>query len=210
MESYITLNEPATAEYEEKHSRFIAEIFPCATEARANEILAEVRGKYWDAKHHCYAFILQNGVVRFSDDGEPHGTAGKPILEVLTGSGIVDAIIIVTRYFGGTLLGTGGLVRAYSTASANAVQSVKRVEMCPCVILKTICPYTDYALLERLITNYCGEWIHTDFGVDVTATYRLRDDERLANYLKDLTDVFSGRLTAVVTEHTVWHFSLEK
>ena len=111
--------EGGTDEIIEKKSRFIAQVFPVQTEQEAMQIIEQTKKKYWDARHNCYAFILgEHGEVsRCTDDGEPSGTAGRPILEVLHGAGVHDILVIVTRYFGGTLLGTGGLVRAYSAAT---------------------------------------------------------------------------------------------
>ena len=111
--------EGGTDEIIEKKSRFIAQVFPVQTEQEAMQIIEQTKKKYWDARHNCYAFILgEHGEVsRCTDDGEPSGTAGRPILEVLHGAGVHDILVIVTRYFGGTLLGTGGLVRAYSQAA---------------------------------------------------------------------------------------------
>lgn len=119
MTSYDTVYTGGSAEIVEKKSRFIAQVFPVKTEEEVTELLEAVRKKYWDARHNCYAFVLgKNGeITRCSDDGEPSGTAGRPMLEVLTGRGVKDVLVVVTRYFGGTLLGTGGLVRAYSWAT---------------------------------------------------------------------------------------------
>ena len=109
--------------YEEKKSRFIAKVYSVDTEEEAGEYIEAARKKYWDARHNCYAFIIGSNseVTRCSDDGEPSGTAGKPILEVISGMGIYNCLVIVTRYFGGTLLGTGGLVRAYTKACKDAL-----------------------------------------------------------------------------------------
>ena len=114
-EQYKEIYEGGSDEVVEKKSRFIATVFPVKTEEEAVAIIEETKKKYWDARHNCFAYVIgsKNELQRFSDDGEPSGTAGKPILDVLTGEGVHNALIIVTRYFGGTLLGTGGLVRAY-------------------------------------------------------------------------------------------------
>jgi uncharacterized YigZ family protein len=119
MTSYDTVYRGGSDEIVEKKSRFIAQVFPVETEEEVTELLETTRKKYWDARHNCYAFVLgaQGEISRCSDDGEPSGTAGRPILEVLMGRGIKNVLVIVTRYFGGTLLGTGGLVRAYSQAA---------------------------------------------------------------------------------------------
>ncbi|MBR5970332.1 MAG: YigZ family protein [Lachnospiraceae bacterium] len=117
----------ATAEIIEKKSRFIGEIFPVASEEEATEQIAAVKKKYHDARHHCFAFVcgMRAELLRFSDDGEPQGTAGKPILAVLTGAELTNTLIVVTRYFGGTLLGTGGLTRAYTEAAQAALQAAQ-------------------------------------------------------------------------------------
>ena len=109
--------------YEEKKSRFIAAVYSISSEEEAASYIEAARKKYWDARHNCYAFVIgdNNEIMRFSDDGEPSGTAGKPILEVIVGRGIHNCLIVVTRYFGGTLLGTGGLVRAYQKSSLDAL-----------------------------------------------------------------------------------------
>lgn len=131
MEDYKIIYSGGTGEITEKKSRFIANVFPVETEEEAFRIIEETRKKYWDARHNCYAFIIGKdpGITKCSDDGEPSGTAGRPLLDVLSGEGICNALIIVTRYFGGTLLGTGGLIRAYSGAAKaglNASQIVTK------------------------------------------------------------------------------------
>src|SRR5699024_9601171 len=116
MEAYRTVCGYGTGEIVEKKSRFIAEVFPVVSGDEVSGHIEKIKKEYWDARHHCWAYVIgQNpGTERMSDDGEPAGTAGKPILEVIRGRGLTDVLIVVTRYFGGTLLGTGGLVRAYT------------------------------------------------------------------------------------------------
>lgn len=123
MDSYDTVYRGGKGEYTEKKSRFIAEVYPVASEEEAFAYLEEVKKRYWDARHHCWAYVIGRNPAseRMSDDGEPAGTAGKPILEVIRGKNVTNIFIVVTRYFGGTLLGTGGLVRAYTAASAAAL-----------------------------------------------------------------------------------------
>ena len=124
-DSIIFLKEGGEGYYEEKKSRFLAACYRIENEEDAAGFIEAAKKKYWDARHNCYAYVLgaNNELMRFSDDGEPSGTAGKPILEVLTARGIHNCLIIVTRYFGGTLLGTGGLVRAYQKSSIDAVDN---------------------------------------------------------------------------------------
>ena len=116
--NFQTVFKQNETEYVEKRSRFIATLRHCETEAEANDFVKEMKSKYWDATHNVYAYSVEGGrMCRFSDDGEPHGTAGKPMLDCIQGSGITNIAVVVTRYFGGILLGTGGLVRAYSKAT---------------------------------------------------------------------------------------------
>lgn len=127
----IKLNE-YTAELTEKKSKFIATLMKVSSEEEIAEKITEVQKKYRDAKHHVFAYRLSSGKERFSDDGEPSGTAGVPILEILRGERLQNVIVVVTRYFGGILLGTGGLVKAYSTAAKEAIMSAERVSMKLC------------------------------------------------------------------------------
>ncbi len=121
--SYQTVYQGGSAEIVEKKSRFIAKVFSIKTEEEALKVLEDVKKQYWDARHHCWAYVLEENQPqeRFSDDGEPSGTAGRPILEVIRGQGLRGVMIVVIRYFGGTLLGTGGLVRAYTQAAKEGI-----------------------------------------------------------------------------------------
>ena len=125
MKAYNTIYEGGTDEIVEKKSRFIAQVFPVETEEEVATILEQMKKKYWDARHNCYAFVLGEAsqISRCSDDGEPSGTAGRPILEVINGKELTNILIVVTRYFGGTLLGTGGLVRAYSQSAQAGIMA---------------------------------------------------------------------------------------
>ena len=132
MTKYKAIVSTGESEYIEKKSRFIAQVFPIETQEEALEIIEKTKKKYSDARHNCFAFSvgMNPPVLRFSDDGEPNGTAGKPILEVILGEEINNILVIVTRYFGGTLLGTGGLVRAYTQATAQAIEKAKLFRSC--------------------------------------------------------------------------------
>lgn len=149
VESYQTVYRGGMGEIIEKKSRFIAEVYPIESEEQAAQILEETRKKYWDARHHCWAYVLGRNPAaeRMSDDGEPAGTAGKPILEVIRGRKLTDVLVIVTRYFGGTLLGTGGLVRAYSSAAKQGLASSVIITKIPGVKLRLA---TDYAGLGKI------------------------------------------------------------
>lgn len=193
MKSYLTIKEPHFEELTEKKSRFIASLYPCTTEEEASAILAEIKSKYWDARHNVYAYILNSGTVRFSDDGEPHGTAGKPVLDVLTGSGLTDVIVVVTRYFGGILLGTGGLVRAYSGTAKLCLDAAQKVEMCPCVWCCIECDYQNHAKLMSLIEEKGGVITNEEFTDIVTVSFSFKE-EQIDDFEAALIEKFSARL----------------
>lgn len=206
--SYLTVIKENTAEYTEKRSRFIATLRHCETEEELAAFLEEMRSKYWDARHNCYACSLKEGALcRFSDDGEPHGTAGKPMLDIIAGSGITDIAVVVTRYFGGVLLGTGGLVRAYSAATRDVLQTAQVVEMVNCTLYKTVCEYSDHQKLEALIQNSGGKIENTDFADKVSIYYSLKNELADDFFLK-LVEVFSARLTAEVVEKKITAFEI--
>ena len=147
-EPYRMVLEGGQAELVEKKSRFIANVRPVESEAEAVAFIDEMKKKYWDARHNCSAFVIgtKAELTRCSDDGEPSGTAGRPMLEVLLGEGVRNVAVVVTRYFGGVLLGTGGLVRAYTTATARALENAEVVTVRSVVELRVT---VDYSLYER-------------------------------------------------------------
>ena len=199
MESYITVSGESVGEYSEKRSRFIATLRPIETEEQAAEFLAEMRSKYWDARHNCYAYSISHGTLkRFSDDGEPHGTAGKPILDIIDGSGITDIMIVVTRYFGGVLLGTGGLVRAYSAAAREAIAAAERIKMTPCTVYKASCGYSELERLTKLISDCGGRVENTVYAADVELVFYL-EDSSCEDFLLKLKEMFAARINAEET-----------
>ena len=151
MADYKTLRGTSTFEYEEKRSRFIATASFADTEERALAVLNSVRAANRTARHNVYAYVLQNGRTRYSDDGEPAKTAGTPVLETINHAGVADVIVVVTRYFGGILLGTGGLVRAYTAAASGALQNAELVTMRLVVDCKIRVTYAQFEQAQRLI-----------------------------------------------------------
>lgn len=194
MEKYVTVLGEAAAEYTEKRSKFIATVRHCETEEEALEFLDEMRSRYWDARHNVFAYSIK-GQGRFSDDGEPHGTAGKPVFDVINGEGVTDLAVVVTRYFGGVLLGTGGLVRAYSKSARDALENAKKAEMIPCMVFETVCEYTDHGKLLNLIEAQGGIIEQSNFTDKVVLRYSLRDGDT-DPYMKKLSETFSARLKA--------------
>lgn len=210
MSRYLTVIGENTAEYTEKRSRFIATLRHCDNEAEALAFIEEMRSKYWDARHNVFAYSIKNGnLCRFSDDGEPHGTAGKPILDVINGSSVTDVAIVVTRYFGGILLGTGGLVRAYSKSAKDALDSADIAEMIPCTVFETECEYSDHAKLVSLMEKSGVNIEDSIFFDKVKLIYFLKDED-IDGFLYKLSETFSARLSAKEIEKRITPVKLEK
>jgi len=152
---YKTIEDYGIAEIVEKRSKFIAHVRPVSSEAEAIEYLNSLKQKYWDARHNVYAYILrENNIMRYSDDGEPSGTAGVPVLEILKKEELTDIIVVVTRYFGGILLGTGGLVHAYSKAAKAGVEAAGIVNMILCRKVKIKCDYNLSGKIQYEINEF--------------------------------------------------------
>ena len=165
MEAYLSLNVRASAEFTERKSVFIGTAAPVTEESEALAFIAELRKKYADATHNVYAYILRkNNICRFSDDGEPHGTAGLPVLDVLRKEHITDAAVVVTRYFGGILLGAGGLVRAYTASAKQAIDTAGRAEWAPCAHFTVASDYADHQKLLYFFKKNSIELRNTSFS----------------------------------------------
>lgn len=194
MQNYITVAKESTGQYEEKRSKFIATLRPVETEEEAVSFVKEMKTKYWDARHNVYAYVLKGSNARFSDDGEPHSTAGKPVLDIITGRGLSNVCIVITRYFGGILLGTGGLVRAYSEATKAAIDNSEIIEMGLLGQFSTVCDYQQYNRIVPFIENAGGTVTDTDFSEGVTVKFTLRDEKK-DEFNRSLIDAFAGRLS---------------
>ncbi len=165
--TYRTLAEPFEAEITDRKSRFICHVAPASTEDEALAVLADVRSRHPEARHNVWAYLLRDGRERCSDDGEPQKTAGLPTLEVLRRSELVDLVAVTTRYFGGTLLGTGGLVRAYTEAVQAALAGAPVAEYTSCMTAECRLPYARYEQVLRLAEDTGGKSLGADFGADV-------------------------------------------
>ena len=196
MDGRKILYKGGEGEIVEKKSRFIATLRPIAAEEEAAQFLAEIRKKYWDARHHCSAFVLgeRGDLTRCSDDGEPSGTAGRPMLDVLTGEGLTGCMAVVTRYFGGTLLGTGGLVRAYGGAVREGLKNCVLLTCIEGVRLVISSDYTDLGKIQYILVEEKATQENTEYTDRVTSTVLLpaADEERVR---KKLTDATGGRCT---------------
>ena len=182
-----------TAEHVEKKSRFIGEIWPVSTEEEAREKIEAVKKHYHDARHSCWCYLLRDGTLRYSDDGEPQGTAGQPMLEVFQREGITDCVCVVTRYFGGILLGTGGLARAYTKGAKDALiaagVSVQRVWD----QIGIPCPYPFYERVKLETEKLGGVIENSDFGADVQMTVLLPEDQTEA-FLERLAEISNATI----------------
>ena len=170
MESYLVPGEYGEAELVEKRSRFIGQVWRVETEEEARERVEQVRKKYHDARHHCWCYLLrEGGVLRYSDDGEPQGTAGQPMLNVFQKEGVANAVCVVTRYFGGILLGAGGLTRAYGSTAKLALDGAGLCRMRLWASLLVSCPYGLYERMRLLVEKSGGAVENADFGADGAA-----------------------------------------
>ena len=191
LKQYRTVLRPSEVEFTEKRSRFIGHCFPVSSEEEALARLAEMRKTYADATHNCWAYNLENGIMRFSDDGEPGGTAGMPIMDTLIRRDIKNAIIVVTRYFGGILLGSGGLVRAYSRSASDALQAAGCGIMSPCKVLEFAVDYPRYGGIE----GFVKENSIVD-GIDFMENVRFRvtvAEDKAAAFAEELIERTDGR-----------------
>lgn len=194
-ESYKTVKHMATDEIVEKRSRFIADVKPVETEEEAVAFLEEIKKKYWDARHHVYAYILEeNNIQRYSDDGEPAGTAGVPVLDMIKKEGLTNLIVVVTRYFGGILLGTGGLVHAYSKSAKVGVEAAQPVTMTLCCEMTVEC---DYSLLGKIQSEVCSKGYEisgTDYAENVKISALVPVSE-VSSFEADMIDKTNGRVS---------------
>ena len=195
-EPYLTMRaeEEAVGEFEDRRSRFIAQLVHVESEAEAETFIAEVRGRHHDARHNVTAWILSDGRERCSDDGEPSRTSGMPTLDVLRGAGLADVCCVVTRYFGGTLLGPGGLVRAYTAATQAAVAAAEKdgaiVEMTLVTPVTVQLPYALYDRVTRLCSDAGGHVTDSLFAEDVqlTCVFRSGDEQRFVTAVRELAN----------------------
>ncbi len=196
---YKTIKTFTETEFKEKGSRFINKAFPVKDRVAAEEIIAEISKKFYDATHNCFAYSIGNGpqcVTRFNDDGEPSGTAGKPILQAIEGRELTDVLVIVTRYFGGTKLGTGGLIRAYGGGAAQVLDEAKTVI---CYIKESITFEYDYALsnlVNTCIQKYKADVINTDFSDTVLQTIQIRSS-LLKAFADQIVDQSAGKIKII-------------
>ena len=190
---YRTVENEARSEFTEKKSRFICYVCPVKTQQEAAAFISRIKSRHWDATHNVPAYVLrENNIQRSSDDGEPSGTAGVPVLDVMLKENIVDACVVITRYFGGTLLGAGGLIRAYSHGSKLALDAGNIITMAPCKVLKLSVDYSFYERLSILLNNSRANIENSDFSEKVTVTFSLKA-ESVFDLQDKLTQMSNGK-----------------
>jgi uncharacterized YigZ family protein len=202
MTRYPIPAKAARAEIVVVNSRFIASAGPVFSVEEAREFIARVKAEFPDASHHVPVYLVGHGAsvtAHCSDAGEPSGMAGRPALAVLQGSGLGDVVVVVTRYFGGTKLGTGGLVRAYSDAVRSVLEVLPRAEKVPTHTVMVAIPYSIFERLRLLVTGHHGEILDQDFGVDVTLTARFMVDH-FPGFQADLQELTAGSIQAEIIE----------
>ena len=193
---YITVKGYGEARFEEKRSVFIGYCEHVTTEDEALAFVKKIKEKHKDATHNCYGYVMKGGILcRYSDDGEPQGTAGKPILDMLVKSGVDDVCVVVTRYFGGTLLGTGGLVHAYSLGAKMAVEAAGIAQFENYVVLKVACSYSDYQRIGLELERYNAIIDSTDYSDSVAVQFAVK--KQFADEIsRKISEITSGKSIA--------------
>ena len=194
MSGYKTIAQPVTASFTATKSEFIGHLAPCRTEEEALAFIQEIRRQHRKATHNCYAYIIRdNNIGRHSDDGEPSGTAGAPMFEVLKKEGLTDVCCVVTRYFGGILLGAGGLVRAYTNGVKVAVDAARIKEMRMAEQLRLTLDYSLYGKIGAALSDFDVRISKEDFAAEVTLTLYIAEEKR-RQFSEQLIDICCGKI----------------
>ena len=194
-DTYFVPCAEAESEFTEKRSRFIGRVQRVESEAEARAYIDAVKKKHYDARHNCWCYVVHEGnIVRYGDDGEPQGTAGQPMLGVFQREGVENVVCVVTRYFGGVLLGAGGLTRAYAKSAKDALDAAGKAKMTLWTRLRVAVPYPLFERLTRLIDAHGGVVEGADYGADVAVTLRL-PKERAEPFAAALTELSNGGVT---------------
>ena len=206
MDGYRTIEAPARDEFIERRSRFIGHIAPVATDEEAVAFVNAIREQHREATHNVYAYVLrQDQLTRFSDDGEPQGTAGKPVLEVVLREGLVDVAVVVTRYFGGILLGAGGLVRAYAPGAKTAIDAARVLNMQPAALVELDMGYDFYGKATYILPQYEVQVTDSRFEEGVRLQL-LCKTSRLAALTHQLRELSAGTVAPVILDERFAHF----
>ena len=198
MTEYYIPTASSETEFVEKRSRFIGHVWRVESEEEARTRIEETRKKHYDARHNCWCYIIKDGPVRYSDDGEPQGTAGQPMLNVFQREGVVNVCCVVTRYFGGILLGAGGLVRAYTQSAKNALDAAGISVVRRWVTMEVPCSYAQFEAMRREISAFGGVVEGVDYGSDVVLS-ALLPEERAEKFAAHVLDATAGTVEVLET-----------
>ncbi|MDE6260710.1 MAG: YigZ family protein [Oscillospiraceae bacterium] len=196
MTEYLVPSRPSETEFTEKRSTFIGHVWPVETEDEARARIDEMKKKYHDARHNCWCYLIKDGPVRYSDDGEPQGTAGQPMLGVFQKEGVTNVCCVVTRYFGGVLLGAGGLVRAYTQSAKDALDAAGISVVRRWVAMEVPCTYSQFEEVRREVFHFGGVVEGADYGADVLLSV-LIPEERAELFTAHLFDASAGTIEAL-------------
>lgn len=189
---------PAETEFTEKRSRFIGHLLPVETEEQAREFIAQMKKKYYDARHNCWCYLIGSDLLRYGDDGEPQGTAGQPMLNVFRRENVTNVVCVVTRYFGGILLGAGGLTRAYSKSARDALAAAGVAEMGLWAAAEIPCPYALFERVKGEIATLDGTVDEAEYGADIRLKVSLPAEDTAA-LQERLTELSAGGMAVTVT-----------
>lgn len=192
MTEYLIPTGPGDAEYVEKRSRFLGKVRPAESEDEARAFIEAMKKQYHDARHNCWCYRLKDGTVRYSDDGEPQGTAGQPMLNVLEKEGVTNVVCVVTRYFGGVLLGAGGLCRAYTKSAKDALDSAGKSVVRRWVEAELPCSYSLLGRLTQEAAAWGGVVTETEYGAEVVLRLLL-PEEKAADFATRVRDITAGK-----------------
>ena len=209
MEEYLVPTGYGEDEFVEKKSRFIGRVWCVESEEEALARIQEMKKQHYDASHNCWAYVIKDGPMRFSDDGEPGGTAGNPMMQVLQREGLFNIVCVVTRYFGGVLLGAGGLVRAYTKGAKIAIDAAGRSMKRVWTVLYVPCPYNFYERVKLEIEAFGGVLRDTQFGAEVELEILIAEGQTQA-FLDKLTDMTAGTVEGMEIGKEYRAFPVEK
>lgn len=193
MTEYYIPSGVSRTEFTEKRSRFIGHVWPVDSEEQARARIEETKKQHYDARHNCWCYLIKDGPVRYSDDGEPQGTAGQPMLNVFQREGVENVCCVVTRYFGGILLGAGGLVRAYTQSAKDALDAAGISVVRRWVAMELPCSYGQFEAMRREVLSFGGVVENVDYGADVVLSCLL-PEERAEDFAARILDVSAGTI----------------
>ena len=196
MTEYLVPSGPGTATVVEKRSEFIGQVWPVEGEEEARALIEQAKKKYHDARHNCWCYLIKDGAVRYSDDGEPQGTAGQPMLSVFQKAGLTNVCCVVTRYFGGVLLGAGGLVRMYTQAASDALAAAGVSQVRRWVEAAVECPYSFFERVKNLTEALGGAVGEVEYAAGVTV-HALLPEAQAAPFAAQITELSAGSFAAV-------------